>query len=61
MFIQLFQVQSVSKMSILVQNSVQNVQNEVDFAILKLKQMLQKINLNKIGYGRSRFFIGGSE
>lgn len=31
------------------------------FAILKLKQMLQKINLNKIGYGRSRLFIGGSE
>lgn len=61
MFIQLFQVQSVSKMSILVQNRVQNVQNEVDFAILKLKQMLQKINLNKIGYGRYRFFIGGSE
>lgn len=32
-----------------------------DYAIFKLKQMLQKINLNKIGYGRSRLFIGGSE
>lgn len=32
-----------------------------DYAILKLKQMLQKINLNKIGYGRSRFFIVGRE
>lgn len=31
------------------------------FAILKLKQTLQKINLNKIGYGRSRLFIGGGE
>lgn len=37
MFIQLFQVQSVSKMIILVQNRVQNVQNEVQICNFEVK------------------------